>query len=415
MTVPLDPRQSIHIARQAILDSQRRVFGYELLYRAQALDQSCTTSGQLAAPRVLTDALHAIGLDALTGGARAFLNFTRELLLENAASLLPTRSIVIELREDIVVDDDVIEACRDLSAKGYALALDDYVEGSGAEALLPYVKFVKLDVLDTPPIVWQPLAHRLASPSLRVVAERVETVDVATQAGDAGCTLFQGYYFSRPATHSVAALPARRLAYLNLFAAVSRPDLTIAQLEDLVKRDVSLTVRVLRSINSGAFALGQQITSVRHALVLLGLQHVRQWASVWAMAGLNGGGTPEMVSVALLRARSCEIVGTTWSGVDAGAELFLLGMCSMLDAIVGQPMEKAIAGFHLTPGVRDALLGGTNAMRTILDAVIAHEQGDWDQSTALMESLGLSASLLPAAYADSLRWARAISASAAAA
>ena len=104
MTVPLDPRQSIHIARQASLDSQRRVFGYELLYRAQALDQSCTTSGQLAAPRVLTDALHAIGLDALTGGARAFLNFTRELLLENAASLLPTRSIVIELRDDIVVD-----------------------------------------------------------------------------------------------------------------------------------------------------------------------------------------------------------------------------------------------------------------------------------------------------------------------
>jgi EAL and modified HD-GYP domain-containing signal transduction protein len=244
---------------------------------------------------------------------------------------------------------------------------------------------------------------------MRIVAERVETIGAVTQAGGAGCTLFQGNYFCRPATQSAMALPARRLAYLNLFSAVSRPDLTISQLEDLVKRDLSLTVRVLRSINSAAFAFGQEITSVRHALVLLGLQRVQQWASVWAMAGVNGGGTPEMVSVALLRARSCEVVGNSYLGADAGAEMFLLGMCSMLDAIVDQPMEKAIAGLHLTAGVRDALLGGSNAMRSILDAVIAHEQGDWDQSAQIMGPLGLSASVVPAAYADALRWARDVS------
>lgn len=415
MTVSLDPRHSVHIARQAILDANRKVFGYELLYRAQAGDRSCTTAGDLAASRVLTDAVLAIGLDALTGGAPAFVNFTRELLLEDAALLLPAKSVVIELREDIMVDADVVKVCRDLQERGYTLALDDFVEGSGAEELLPFVKFVKLDVLDTPPIIWQPLTHRLASNAMRVVAERVETVDTVTQAGEAGCTLFQGYYFCRPATQSAKALPARRLAYLNLFSAVNRPNLTIGELEDLVKRDLSLTVRVLRSINSAAFGLRQEITSVRHALVLLGLQQVRQWASVWAMAGLNSGGTTEMVSVALLRARSCEVVGHAYAGADAGAELFLLGMCSMLDAIVDQPMEKAINGLQFTPGVRDALLGGSNAMRTILDAVIAHEQGDWDQSAQLVARLGLSASLLPAAYADALRWARDVSASAAAA
>ena len=415
MTVPLDSRQSVHIARQPILNANRRVCGYELLYRAQGADRSCTTSGNLAASRVVTDALLGIGLETLTGGSPAFLNFTRELLLENTAALLPAKSVVIELREDIVVDAEVIEACRDLKARGYTVALDDFVADSGAEALLPYATYIKLDVLDTPPIIWQPLAHRLASQSMHVVAERVETADVVLQARDAGCTLFQGYYFCRPATQSAKALPARRLAYLNLFSAVNKPDLTINDLEDLVKRDVSLTMRVLRSINSAAFALGQQITSVRHALVLLGVQQVRQWASVWAMAGLNSGGTPEAVSVALLRARSCEVVGNTWSGADAGAELFLLGMCSMLDAIVDQPMEKAIAGLHLTPGVRDALLGGAGPMRTILDAVIAHEQGDWDRSAQIIEGLGLSASLLPAAYTDALRWTRDISANAAAA
>jgi EAL and modified HD-GYP domain-containing signal transduction protein len=415
MSVPLDPRQSIHIARQPIMDAKRRVSGYELLYRAQGTDRVCTTAGDLAAARVVTDALLAIGLDALTGGLPAFLNFTRELLLEDTAALLPPKSVVIELREDIVVDEPVIAAVQELKEKGYTIALDDFSADSGAEALLQYAKYVKLDVLGTAPILWQPLAHRLASLKLHVVAERVETVDVVDQARDAGCTLFQGYYFCRPSTTSAKALPARRLAYLNLFSAVNKPDLTINELEDLVKRDVSLTMRVLRSINSAAFSLGQQITSVRHALVMLGVQQVKKWASVWAMAGLNSGGTPEVVSVALLRARSCEVIGTAWKDPEAGAELFLLGMCSMLDAIVDQPMERAIAGLQLTPGVRDALLGGDNPMRSILDAVVAHEQGDWDRAGEILQSLKLDAELAPRAYTDALRWARDISANAVAA
>jgi c-di-GMP-related signal transduction protein len=415
MAVPLDPRQSVHIARQPIFDANRKVQGYELLYRAQAADRACTTTGDLAAARVVTDALLGIGLETLTSGAPAFVNFTRQLLLENAAQLLPAKSVVIELREDIVIDAEVVEVCRELKQQGYTLALDDFAEDSGAEALVPYVNFIKLDVLGTPPIVWQPLAHRLASPTIHVVAERVETFEVVAEARDAGCTLFQGYYFCRPATQTAKALPARRLAYLNLFSAVNKPDLTIGELEDLVKRDVSLTMRVLRSINSAAFGLGREITSVRHALVMLGVQQVRKWASVWAMAGLNSGGTPESVSVALLRARSCEILGTAWGGADAGAEMFLLGMCSMLDGIVNQPMERAIEGLQLTPGVRNALLGGTNAMRSILDAVVAHEQGDWDRSAEIVQGLGLSATLLPQAYADALRWTRDLSANAAAA
>jgi c-di-GMP-related signal transduction protein len=397
------------------MDAGRRVRGYELLYRARSTDRSCTTSGDLAAARVVTDAMQAIGLEALTGDVPAFLNFTRPLLLSQAATLLPATSVVIELREDVQIDAEVIDACRELKRQGYTLALDDFVAGSPAEALLPYVSFIKLDVLDTPPAVWQPLARRLASDSVHVVAERVETIDVVAQARAAGCVLFQGYYFCRPVMTSAKALPAGRLAYLNLFSALTKPDLTIAQLEDLVKRDVSLTMRVLRSINSAAFAVGQQITSVRHALVLLGVQQVRKWASVWAMAGLNNGGTPEVASVALLRARTCELVGNAWCGPDAGAELFLLGMCSMLDAMVEQPMEKALTGLQLTSGVRDALLGGASPLRSVLDAVIAHERGDWDRSAQIGETLGLSPTLVATAYGDALRWTREVSVAAAAA
>lgn len=409
MNVLLDPRQTVHIARQAILDSNQRVCGYELLYRAQGTDPSCTAPEDLAAPRVLTDALLGIGLGALTGGRPAFINFTKDLLLADTAALLPPESVVVELHESVGGDPAVIEACRDLRQRGYLIALDDFVAGSSAEKLLPFAKYVKVDVLADPQEVWQPLARRLSSRHLSVVAERVETAEVVTQARGSGCSLFQGHYFCRPATHSAKALPARRMAYLKLFSAVNKPDLSISELEDLVKQDVSLTVRILRSINVAAFPLRQRITSVRHAVQLIGMQQVRNWASVWAMAGLNSGGTPEIVSVALLRARTCELVGTTWAGADAGAELFLLGMCSLLDTILDQPMDKAIADLHLSPDVRDALLGDNNPMRTILDSVIAHEQGGWDESASIIHPLGIGATVVPAAYTEALRWARDIS------
>ena len=415
MTVAFDPRHSIHVARQPILDQDGRVFGYELLYRANASDKTCTAGGDLAAARGLTDALLAIGLDTLTNGAPAFINFNRALLVNRAAELLPQNDVVIELREDIPVDDEVIEACRQLHGKGYALALDDYDPESGADALLPYVKFVKIDVLSADAAVWVPLGQRLASSNVRLVAERIETAEQAAEARASGYTLFQGYYFCRPATQSARALPARRLAYLNLFAALNRPDLTIGALEDLVKRDVSLTVRLLRSVNSAAFTFGPEIHSVRHALVLLGIEHVRKWASVWAMAGLNNGGVPELVSMALLRARSCEIIGSAWSGPDAGDELFLLGLCSLLDAMLDKPMKTVVPGLHLSPGIRNALLGQTNVARSILDAVIAHERGQWDQAAETLRSLGLPEILLRKAYADALGWARELSADRAAA
>src|SRR5262249_38005212 len=155
-----------------------------------------------------------------------------------------------------------------LHALGYALALDDFTPQSEAELLLPYVRFVKLDVLTTAPDLWAPLAARLRPLGVRLVAEKVETAETVREAAAAGCTLFQGFYFCRPTTVSASALPTRRLAYLNLLAALSRPDLTILELEDLVKHDVSLTYRVLRCVNSAAFGIAREIHTIRQALIL---------------------------------------------------------------------------------------------------------------------------------------------------
>jgi len=404
-----DARTAVCVARQPILDRSGRVYGYELLYRAETDATDCTASGDLAGARTFSDAVLALGLDVLTCGRPAFVNFPRSLLLGDAATLLPPASVVIEVLEHVAIDADVVEACRALCRRGFALALDDFVPGSDAEALLPFVSFVKVDVLQTSAAERARLAARLRPRGVQLIAEKVETAEAATQAHAAGYRLFQGYYFCRPTTFTATALPARRVAYLGLLGALNREDLGIDELEDLIKHDVSLTYRVLRSTNSWLYGSRHEITSIRHALVFLGVDQIRKWASVWVLAGLNSSGTQETVSVALLRARCCELLGNTLVGPDEGASYFLLGLCSLLDVILGRPMADALADMPLASAINDALLGAPSQPRQLLNAVVAYERAMWEEAALAMEQLGLSVATLPEAYADALGWARELS------
>jgi c-di-GMP-related signal transduction protein len=410
----LDPREGAYVARQPILDASGQVFGYELLYRAAADAVSCVDSRDLAAARVLSDAVLTLGLDTLTGGRRAFMNVTRQMLLNDLVTVMSPETIVVEVLEDVGVDDEVIEACRKLRERGYALALDDFTFQTGAVALLPYARYVKVDVLSTGPEERKKI-EKACPAGVKLIAEKVESSEVFDEARAHGYSLFQGYYFCRPTTFSGGALSARRLAYARLLTALNRPNVSVNSIEDLIKHDASLTYRVLRCINSAAFGIRREIHSIRQALVLLGLDQVRKWASVWALAGLNGGASSELVTIAILRARSCELVATDALGADDASEFFLLGLCSLLDAMLGQPMATAVAELPLSENVRGALLGEQNDARNMLDAVIAHERGEWDEAARIAASVSISPDRLPIAYADSLKWARELTQAAAAA
>jgi c-di-GMP-related signal transduction protein len=409
MPSDLDSRTVLCVARQPILDRGGRVYGYELLYREGLSSTACPAGDSLASSRVFSDAVLALGLEKLTGGKPAFVNFTRELLLNGAAHLVRNNSLVIEVLETVNVDADVIAACRGLRGQGYALALDDFVPGSDAEQLIPCVKYVKIDVLQTTPAERAKLAERFRSLGISLIAEKVETREMADAVLANGYRFAQGYYYCRPTTFAAQALPARRLAHLSLFAALNRSDLTVDEVEDLVKQDVSLTYRILRSINSAAYSLRREIESIRQALVLLGVDQIRKWAAVWTLAGLNEGGTPETVTVALLRARSCEVLGTTLVNKEKGEMFFLLGLCSLLDAIVGRPMQELIKEMPLPSATREALLGRPNQERSVLNGVVAYENGQWDEADAAVAPLGLKEAALPEAYADALKWARGLS------
>lgn len=396
--------ERIHVARQPILDRRQQLAGYELLYRAAAADGGYAGGTTQASARVLSDALVGMGLETLTDGHPAFLNLSREVLLSDASSLLDAKAVVLEVLEDVPVTPEVIEICASLRQRGYTLALDDFVPGSDAEALLPFATFVKLDVLALSPERLAEQAPRLLSRGLTLLAEKVETPEMVAAAGAAGCSLFQGYYFCRPHTMAVRTLSAGQVTQLRLLAALLKPTASIPEIEDLLKHDPSLSYRVLRCVNSAGFGLRRDIQSIREALLLVGLDQVRKWTSLWALAGLNRGPS-ELATMTVLRARTCELVGRSLGMADGGAGYFLLGLCSLLDALLQHPMSLVIADLPLAADIRQALLGRVNPARLALDAVVAFERGAFDDAAAAAAALGLEVGALATAYADALGWA----------
>ena len=398
------------VARQPILDGAGRLFAYELLYRNAADDLECTMDDDRASANVLTDGLLAFGLKTLANGHLLFINFTRQWLLADVALLLPMPYVVLELTERIPADEDTLAACRRLRAAGYALALDDFEEGSAAEAFMPYASYVKVDVLTTPHQQVAALAKRFKPRGIRLVAEKVETRAMAECAASVGYELFQGHYFARPTTFSTKSLSPQRKVYLDLLGAINAPDITIDTLETLVKRDPALSHRVLRCLQSASWGLRRDVSSIREALILLGIEPVRRWASVWAVAGLSSGKPTEIVNMALIRARMCEQVSVTrWGRAEGGAH-HLLGLCSLLDVMLEQSIVVAIEDLPLQPAIREALQGAPGPARSLLDCVIAYEQGDWLRALDAAAAVGIDLVSVADAYGDALNWAQSLSA-----
>jgi EAL and modified HD-GYP domain-containing signal transduction protein len=414
MQIDVDAPETVFVSRQPILDATGKVFGYELLHReaGAAAPGAQGETAEAAGARGLTDVVLGLGLDTLAEGKPAFLNFTRDLLVGQAATLLPPGKTVIQLRRGLQVDEEVVKACHQLHDAGYRLALD-FISDPESERLLPFVKFLKIDVRSMSSAAAATLVKRFSAGNAKVIAEKVESADAFKEAKAAGFSLFQGYYFCRPITCKATALPQRKLAYMQLLAALRQPNVGVREIEEIVKHDVSLSYRVLRCVNSAAFGLRSEVTSIRQALVMIGIAPIRKWVSVWSIAGLTSGGTSELATVSLLRARCCELLGEKLGGRVADSEMFLLGLCSLLDAILDRPLEEAIADLPLPADVKAALLGNDNVARQILDVVVAYENANWDEALEKARALGLSEDSPATVYSEALKWARELSRAAA--
>ena len=393
------------IARQPIFDRKRHVIGYELLFR-NGLDNAFDfRDGTGATSQVMINSFCLFGMQALTGGRNAFVNVTREILVNDYIFLFPRDQIIPEILENIRPDPEVLAACRRLKAAGYLIALDDLVQLEGYEPFVELADILKVDFRATSPAQQQRLIEQFRRRGVRVLAEKVETQDEYTEAYRLGYDCFQGFFFATPEVLSRREFSGHKLHYMQLMQQLHRPDLDFDDLEGVVKRDVSLSYRLLRYINSAFFGRSVEIASIRQALVLLGKENVKKFATLVAISCMSERKPTELLVTALARAQFCESLASAARLRDQAPALFLMGMFSVLDAIMDLPLEKVLESVPIEEDIADSLSGKPGQYRDILDIALCLESGDWGKLARSSERLHVPQALIPDIYVSAVDWA----------
>lgn len=404
--LPSGPLPESFIARQPIFDRRLQVYGYEILYRAAAQDeQSLFPDGDRASLSVIQSLFFSTGTDLFAGGRKAFINFTQNLLLADAPYFLPKEWAVIEILEDVEPTPEVHAACRRLKESGYLLALDDFTLRQGHQReLLGLVDILKVDFRGTSPEEQARIVRELRSRVPHLLAEKTETREEFQKALEAGYSLFQGYFFSRPVIVNRKDVPISKINALRLIAELNRPDLDVDAVHAVIKRDPALVYKLLRYINSAFFGLRHKVNSIRHALVLLGEREIRKWATLTVYSRLTVKQPYELVKLSLVRGQFLELLADC---VGMGAEkdqLFLMGIFSVMDTLLGRPMDEAIQEVPLVDDVKAALVGTVNRYRVLYEIALGYEQAKWDTLSRISADLRIDPSAFTARYLQAVEW-----------
>jgi EAL and modified HD-GYP domain-containing signal transduction protein len=393
------------IARQPIFDRSEEVYGYELLFRAGLENRYTAVDGDAAALDVADNFLNA-SARTLTAGHRAFINCTRRFLVNEYATLLPKEETVIEILETVEPDAEVLAACRRLKSLGYIIALDDFVYARELQPFIDLADIIKIDFQLSAPSQRQRAVAEFAPLGIQLLAEKVESRAEFAEARDSGYRYFQGYFFCKPQIVPSLQIPAFKAHYLQLLQAINRPELDRNEVVSLVDREVSLCYKLLRFVNSPLFGFKSEIASTAHALALLGDQEVRKWASVAAVLGIAGNKSNELVLTSLTRGRCCELLAAHSSARREAQSMFLLGIFSLMDAMLGRPMAEIADEIALPEAVRAALRGVPNRHAQILALIKAFEAGRWGEVSELAAGVGVGESQLSMAYLEAVDWAQ---------
>jgi len=397
------------VARQAIFDRDRRVYGYELLFRSNAgQNEFDGTEGGLATKQVLANSLLVIGLENLVGTKKAFVNFGRGPLLQGWHTSLPRASTVIELLETVEADDEVLEACRKLREQGYHLALDDFVFRPGRERLLDVADLIKIEIQSIPRPEQKLLVRSTKARGLQILAERVETQEEFEWARQVGYDYFQGYFFARPVMMRGRQIPAAKMHCLRLLQEAQRRELDFERLETLILEDVSLSYQLLRYVNSPLFALTSNIRSIRQALLFFGEAELRKWVVLATLARTGEDKPSELIRHSLVRARFCESVARlAGNGLEESA--FLAGLFSLLDALIDRPLEETLAAMCLAPEIARVLSGEApegDRLAGVYQLARAYEVADWPRVEELARQLEVPVASLVEVYCAAAGWAQ---------
>jgi EAL and modified HD-GYP domain-containing signal transduction protein len=388
------------VARQPIYDSGIAVIAYELLYRESAgALKAMIADPKRATLRVIANAALEIGLDRLANGLPVHINFPRELLVGDPMLPLQPEAVVIEVLEDVPADAEVLAGIRALRKRGHRIALDDYTARDSDRALLDVADIVKVALSRESPDQLAATVRELKARGLQLIAEEVETIEQFDRCLELGFDGFQGYFLQHPQTFQAQRVPSNKIGTLRLLTELTRDDVSVGDIEQILSQDMPMSYRVLRCINSSFYNLPRKVDSIRQAIVILGLDPLRQLCSLVALQGFDDR-PPSLLITAMARARMCEQLGRL-AGVDETGPYFITGLFSMLNVLTGVPINKLVEELPLAKPVETALVQESGDLGAALHCVRAYERGRWQE----VSFHNLPHQVIRAAYVDAVFWA----------
>ena len=395
------------IARQPIFDKLLRVFAYELLFRGGP--QNHFAPDQNASSSVIADSITLFDLQTLTGNALAFINVDELALRLDAPRLLPPERVIIEILETVSPSGEIVKICRELCNAGYTLALDDFIDRPNLAPLVECAKYLKIDFQLLDVDGRRRIVDKYGNSGVTLLAEKVETEEELAEARSLGYSYFQGYFFCKPSMIETREIPGNKLLYVRLLQLVAPDELNYAAIEDLLKHEPSLLYRLLRYLNSPLLGLRSEAHSVRHALALIGDREFRRWVSIFAVVALAADKTPELARTALTRAFFCEEFSRPARMDNEKSDLFFMGILSIADALLDQPIAKVLRSFPVAQPIKTALTGGQNRFRDVYELLLALERAEWPRLSVCVNHLAVAEEAVPAAFQSALQKAAALS------
>ena len=388
------------IARQTIFDCNKKVYGYELLFRSGW--ENCFRGDTDEATRMMIADGALYGFHELTHGAPTFVNCTHESLVNGLVTLLPN-STVLEIVETIVADEEVLEACARYKKLGYKLALDDFRMSEAMEGLLKLADYIKVDFRLSDAKERAEIMALLKGTNATLLAEKVETEQEFQAAVEEGFTLFQGYFFCHPTVFSKKIMPANGANYLYLLSALSQGDFHVSQLALLLKSEIALSYQLLRLVNSASFGANRQVRSLEDALMLVGETQFRKLIINAIATETCRGRSSELLVHVLHRARFLELMAP-YTG-ESATEQYLFGLLSLMDVMLDMRVTDLIAALPLRPEIKEALSGESNEVGAALRLFESYKDADWESCISQSSMLHISESKLSDLYTESLAWA----------
>ncbi len=394
-----------YLARQPIFDAKRQLHGYELLFRDGESNAFPNINADEATSKLITEHHLFTGVEKITGGHKAFINFSADTLIHHFPTSIDPNSMVIEVLESVPISTELLAACRELHRMGYQLALDDHDFDPKWDIFLPYVSIIKVDVRQFNILQISKYIHRVKHHNITLLAEKVETQDEFEKLRTLGFALFQGYFFARPEMLKHKKLASSKLNLMLLIAESSQRELNFEKLSGICERDVGLSYKLLRFVNSASYGRGQSIGSLKHAMIYLGEAELKKFVALLALANLSEAGPNELLNMSMTRARFCDRLAAANGDPDNPPAAFLTGLFSLVDAMLEQPLPELLEELPLLDDIKAALLHQHGQLGMYLQFARAFEAGDWQQQELLSQQLQHQVGNLSELYLDSVFWA----------